>query len=140
MGWRHVRIAGFFMIFVSNGLNPWATQSLPSNEVALLNGTSAFWIAGLGVFGRRGHPLTRSAVLGLAIGFIGAVLMLIPKGPILTKGSLAQLGVLPACASWSRGTLDYRSITTESSSMMFMRLQRPMAALIWLSLALPRGA
>jgi len=70
--WRHVIVAGFFMVFVSNGLNTWAIQFLPSNESALLNGTSAFWIAGLGVFGRRGHPLTRWAILGLAVGFIGA--------------------------------------------------------------------
>ena len=137
--WRHVTIAGFFMIFVSNGLNTWAMQYLPSNEAALLNGTSAFWIAGLGVFGRRGHPLTRSAVLGLVIGFIGAVLMLIPKGPILTKGSLAQLGVLAACASWSLGTLYYRSITTQLSSMMFMALQMLLGGLMLLSLALGRG-
>src|SRR5271169_6029702 len=111
--WRHVIIAGFFMVFVSNGLNTWSMQYMPSNESALLNGTSAFWIAGLGVFGRRGHPLTRSAVLGLIIGFIGTVLMLIPKGSIFSKGVLAQLGVLTACASWSLGTLYYRSIDTQ---------------------------
>src|SRR6202035_5384108 len=98
--WRHVIVAGFFMVFVSNGLNTWAMRYLASNQSALLNGTSAFWIAGLGVFGRRGHPLTRWAALGLIIGFIGAVLMLIPKGHLFSKGSLAQLGVLTACASW----------------------------------------
>ena len=54
--WRHVIIAGFFMVFVSNGLNTWSMQYMPSNQSALLNGTSAFWIAGFGVFGRRGHP------------------------------------------------------------------------------------
>src|SRR5258708_6595849 len=101
--------------------------------------TSAVWIAGLGVFGRRGHPLTRSAVLGLAIGFVGAVLMLIPKGPILTKGSLAQVGVLTACASWSLGTLYYRSNTTDLCSMMFMALQMLMGGLMLLMLALARG-
>jgi drug/metabolite transporter (DMT)-like permease len=137
--WRHVTIAGFFMVFVSNGLNTWSIQYLPSNETALLNGTSAFWIAGLGVFGRRGHPLTRSAVLGLAIGFIGAVLMLVPKGPLISKGSLAQLGVLTACASWSLGTLYYRSITTQLSSTMFMALQMLMGGLMLLTLALARG-
>src|SRR5271163_1666061 len=137
--WRHVIVAGFFMVFVSNGLNTWAMQYMPSNQSALLNGTSAFWIAGLGVFGRRGHPLTRSAVLGLAIGFIGAVLMLIPKGPLFSKGSLAQLGVLTACASWSLGTLYYRSITTQLSSMMFMALQMLMGGLMLLTIALARG-
>jgi len=45
--WRHVIIAGFFMVFVSNGLNTWAMRYIPSNQSALLNGTSAFWIAGL---------------------------------------------------------------------------------------------
>jgi len=137
--WRHVTIAGFFMVFISNGLNTWSMQYLPSNESALLNGTSAFWIAGLGVFGRRGHPLTRSAVLGLVIGFIGAMLMLVPKGPIFSKGSLAQLGVLTACASWSLGTLYYRNITTNLSSMMFMALQMLMGGPMLLILALARG-
>jgi drug/metabolite transporter (DMT)-like permease len=137
--WRHVTIAGFFMIFISNGLNTWSMQYLPSNETALLNGTSAFWIAGLGVFGRRGHPLTRSAVFGLLIGFIGAMLMLVPKGPIFSKGSLAQLGVLTACASWSLGTLYYRNITTALSSLMFMALQMLMGGLMLLIFALARG-
>jgi drug/metabolite transporter (DMT)-like permease len=137
--WRHVTIAGFFMVFISNGLNTWSMQYLASNEAALLNGTSAFWIAGLGVFGRRGHPLTRSAVLGLVIGFIGAMLMLTPQGPIFSKGSLAQLGVLTACASWSLGTLYYRSITTQLSPMMFMALQMLMGGLMLLAFALAHG-
>ena len=137
--WRHVTIAGFFMIFVSNGLNTWSMRYLTSNEAALLNGTSAIWIVGLGVFGKRGHPLTRSAVLGLVIGFIGAMLMLVPKGPIFSKGSLAQLGVLTACASWSLGTLYYRSITTQLGAIMFMALQMLMGGLMLLIVALVHG-
>lgn len=137
--WRHVIIAGFFMVFISNGLNTWAMQYIPSNQSALLNGTSAFWIAGLGVFGRRGHPLTRTAVLGLVIGFIGAGLMLIPKGPLTSKAWLAQTAVLIACFSWSLGTLYYRSIDTQLSSLMFMGLQMLMGGLMLLSLATARG-
>jgi drug/metabolite transporter (DMT)-like permease len=137
--WRHVVIAGFFMVFISNGLNTWAMQYMPSNQSALLNGTSAFWIAGLGVYGRRGHPLTRSAVLGLVIGFIGAVLMLLPKGPLSSKGLLPQMAVLAACASWSLGTLYYRSIDTRLSSMLFMALQMLMGGLMLLSVAAARG-
>ncbi|HWW30853.1 MAG TPA: EamA family transporter [Steroidobacteraceae bacterium] len=137
--WRHVIIAGFFMVFVSNGLNTWAMQYMPSNQSALLNGTSAFWIAGLGVFGRRGHPLTRSAVLGLLIGFIGAVLMLLPKGPLSSKGLLPQLAVLAACASWSLGTLYYRSIDTRLNSMLFMALQMFMGGLMLLGVAAAHG-
>ncbi len=137
--WRHVVIAGFFMVFVSNGLNTWAMRYLPSNQSALLNGTSAFWIAGLGTFGRRGHPLTRSAILGLVIGFLGAALMLIPKEPLSTKSWLAQAGVLTACFSWSLGTLYYRSIDTELSSLMFMALQMLMGGLMLLGLGIVHG-
>src|SRR5271170_1229492 len=90
--WRHVLITGFFMVFVSNGLNVWAIRFLPTNESALLNGTAAFWIAGLGVFGRRGHPLTRWAILGLVIGFLGTALIFIPKGEFHAAGFLAQFG------------------------------------------------
>ena len=127
------------MVFVSNGLNTWAMQYLPSNQSALLNGTSAFWIAGLDVFGRRGHPLTRSAVLGLVIGFLGAALMLIPKEPLSTKGLAAQAGVLIACFSWSLGTLYYRSIDTDLSSLMFMGLQMFLGGLMLLGLGLAHG-
>ncbi len=137
--WRHVIIAGFFMVFVSNGLNTWAMQYMPSNQSALLNGTSAFWIAGLGVFGRRGHPLTRSAVLGLVIGFIGAVLILLPKGPLSSKGLVPQMAVLAACASWSLGTLYFRSIDTQLSSMLFMALQMLMGGLMLLGVAAAHG-
>jgi drug/metabolite transporter (DMT)-like permease len=137
--WRHVIVAGFFMVFVSNGLNTWAMRYLPTNQAALLNGTAAFWIAGLGVFGRRGHALTRWAVLGLVIGFLGAALMLIPKGPLVSESLLAQAGVLTACLSWSLGTLYYRSIDTELNSLMFMALQMCMGGLMLLAVGIVHG-
>ncbi len=137
--WRHVLIAGFFMVFVSNGLNVWAIRYIPTNESALLNGTAAFWIAGLGVFGRRGHPLTRSAILGLAIGFLGTALMLVPKGDLRTSGLLAQFGALFACFAWALGTLYYRSIDTQLSSLMFMALQMFLGGLMLLSVAMVHG-
>lgn len=137
--WRHVITAGFFMVFVANGLNTWSMRYLASNQSALLNGTSAFWIAGLGVFGRRGHPLTRWAVVGLCIGFLGAALMLIPKEPLSTNSLLAQAGVLIACFSWSLGTLYYRSIDTELSSLMFMGMQMLMGGLMLLTVGIANG-
>jgi drug/metabolite transporter (DMT)-like permease len=137
--WRHVIVAGFFMVFVSNGLNTWSMRYLASNQSALLNGTAAFWIAGLGVFGRRGHPLTRWAVVGLCIGFLGAALMLIPKEPLSTHSLLAQAGALTACFSWSLGTLYYRSIDTELSSLMFMGMQMLMGGLMLLAVGITNG-
>jgi drug/metabolite transporter (DMT)-like permease len=137
--WRHVAVAGFFMVFLSNGLNTWAIQYIPTNQSALLNGTAAFWIAGLGVFGRRGHPLNRWAVLGMCIGFAGAALMLIPKGGLRTTNLLAELAALTACCAWALGTLYYRSIDTSLSSLMFMALQMFMGGMMLLMVALVNG-
>jgi drug/metabolite transporter (DMT)-like permease len=137
--WRHVLVTGFFMVFVSNGLNAWAMQFIATNESALLNGTSAFWIAGLGVFGPRGHPLTRWAILGLAIGFAGTALMLVPDGGLQRASLLAELGVLGACLAFSLGTLYYRSVDTEVGSLMFMGMQLVSGGLMLLIVALLHG-
>jgi drug/metabolite transporter (DMT)-like permease len=137
--WRHVLVTGFCMVFVSNGLNAWAMQFIATNESALLNGTSAFWIAGLGVFGPRGHPLTRWAILGLAIGFAGTALMLVPDGGLQRASLLAELGVLAACLAFSLGTLYYRSVDTEVGSLMFMGMQLICGGLMLLIVALAHG-
>jgi drug/metabolite transporter (DMT)-like permease len=137
--WRHAAIAGFFMVFVSNGLSTSSLKYIPSNQGALLAGTSAFWIAGLGVFGRRGHPLTRWAIVGLIIGFSGAALMLIPRGPLSYASALGQLGVLAGSLAWSLGTLYYRSIETRISSLVFMAMQMLLGGLMLLFAGLIHG-
>jgi drug/metabolite transporter (DMT)-like permease len=137
--WRHMIVTGFFMVFASNGLNAWSIQFIPTNLSALLNGTAAFWIAGLGIFGPRGHPLSRSAIAGLVIGFAGTALMLIPNGPVRTSSVLAELGVLGACLAFSLGTLYYRSIDTRVGSLMFMSMQLCFGGLMLLVIALIQG-
>ena len=52
---------------------------------------------------------------------------------------MAQAGVLIACFSWSLGTLYYRSIDTELSSLMFMSLQMLMGGSMLLGLGLANG-
>src|SRR5579859_255553 len=137
--WRHVLVTGFLMVFISNGLNAWAMQFIATNESALLNGTAAFWIAGLGVFGPRGHPLTRWAILGLAIGFAGTALMLVPEGGVQRASLLAELGVLGACLAFALGTLYYRSADTEVGSLMFIGMQLFAGGLMLLIVALAHG-
>ena len=137
--WRHVAITGSFMVYASNGLNIWAIQFLSSHESALLNGTSALWIAGLGVFGRRGHPLTRRAMLGLGIGFAGTALMLAPGGGAHASPMSAKLGALTACLAWASGTLYYRSIDTRLSPLMFVALQMLFGGALLLATGLATG-
>ena len=139
LDWRHVTITGFCMVFLSNGLNTWAIGYIPSNVSALLNGTSAFWIAGLGMLGPRGHPLSRRALAGICIGFGGAALMLIPKGGIATSSLWAEGGTLAASCFWALGTLYFRSIDTRLAPLMFMALQMCMGGLMLLGVAFLDG-
>jgi len=136
---RHVAITGFFMVFASNGLNVWALKYLSTHESALLNGTAAFWIAGLGVFGRRGHPLTRRALAGLGIGFLGTAFMLVPKGSMSASLMLAKFGALLACFAWALGTLYYRSVDTGLSSLMFVALQMLVGGVLFICAGVAAG-
>jgi drug/metabolite transporter (DMT)-like permease len=121
--WLQGFVLGILMVVASNGLNLWAIQYMPSSQSALLNSTAAFWIAGLGVFGPRGHPLSRRAIAGLVTGFVGTVLMLIPDGHLPAAAIVAQSAALLGCLSWSLGTLYYRSLDTRVSPLMLTAMQ-----------------
>jgi drug/metabolite transporter (DMT)-like permease len=137
--WRHALILGFVMVFTSNGLNIWAIRFMPSNESALLNSTAAFWIAGFGAFGRRAHPLTKRAIIGLAVGFIGTALMLVPKESVAAVAVVAQIAALFGCFAWSLGTVYYRSIDTSVSPLMLTALQMCFGGLMLLGVGVADG-
>jgi drug/metabolite transporter (DMT)-like permease len=137
--WRHVFILGLIMVFMSNGLNIWAIRFIPTNQSALLNGTAAFWIAGLGMFGPRGHPLSRRALSGLIIGFVGTALMLIPKGAISGQSMVAQGAAVGGCFAWSLGTLYYRSVDTSLRPIMTTAFQMLIGGAMLLTVGLANG-
>jgi drug/metabolite transporter (DMT)-like permease len=121
--WRHVLTMGALTILVCNGINNWAIQWVPSNQSALINATTAFWIAGFGTLGPRGHSLSSRAQAGLVIGFVGAALILWPHGGFDAELLGPQLAIVGACVAWSLGTLYYRSVEIETDPLMFTALQ-----------------
>jgi drug/metabolite transporter (DMT)-like permease len=139
--WRHLAIVGFLSVLVSNGFNVWALQWLPSNQAALLNVSSAFWITLLGTLGRRGHPITALVGVGLAIGAAGVALILWPGGdemPVPGAAALVgtamkpyprgsslvpQLAILLGCFGWAVGTAYLRNVETSLGLLTFTGLQ-----------------
>ncbi len=121
--YRHVAVCGVLMVFGSNGLSVWAMRYLPSHEVALLNATSALWIATLGAFGRRGHRLTVAPIVSLALGFLGTALKLAPAAQPQPRMLTAKLAVVAGCLAWSLGTVYYRNSGTRMTPLMFVGLQ-----------------
>lgn len=138
---RHVAITGFFTVLVSNGFNVWSLQWLPSNQAALLNVSSAFWITILGTLGRRRHPIGAAVAAGLAIGAAGVAMILWPGAdgvdapgaaalmgsqvPAYPLGSafVPQLGILLGCFGWALGTAYLRNVQTGLGLLSFTGLQ-----------------
>jgi drug/metabolite transporter (DMT)-like permease len=122
---RHTLVVSCCTILLSNGFNNWAMQWVPSNQAALLNASSALWIAAFGTFGRRAHALSARVAAGLALGFVGLVLVLdLPAGATVRSGLLVpQLAILTGCIAWSLGTIYFRNVGTQLDLLSFTGAQ-----------------
>ena len=112
--WRLVAVLGLAGILVSNGLQVWAMQWVPSNLGALLNASSAFWIVLFGLGGRRAHRPDALAIAGILIGFAGTAVLVWPGGPAgpAAVPLLPQFAILLACIAWSLATIYLRNADT----------------------------
>ena len=120
---RHVLLMGFLAVMFSNACHVIAMQFVQSNTAALLNATPALWIAWLGTFGPRRRPLARTQQLGLAVGLVGVLMILAPKGGFRVAGFAWQLLILLGCLSWSLGTIYHRNSAAVNPPLMFVAMQ-----------------
>lgn len=111
-------------VVISNGLNSWALQRVPSNQAALLNATAALWIAIFATRGRRAHPLTATSVAGLLLGFCGAALVIWPRGGSWSGNHLPQqFGILFGMLGWAVAIVYLRNAVTKLDVLGFTALQ-----------------
>jgi drug/metabolite transporter (DMT)-like permease len=116
--WLHALIMGVLLVSLGNGLVTWGEVYVQSNQAALIAITSALWVAWFGTFGPRGHPLSWRAKTGLAIGFAGAVLMLLPGRHFTFEHFNAQLAILLSTVCWGTGVIYGRSYSVNVSPLM----------------------
>lgn len=121
--WRHCMVMAALTVILSTGINTFALRVLPSNQSALLNSSSALWIALLGTLGPRGHRLSAVTKIGLTLGFVGVGCVLWPKGGFVGEHFGWQLAVVLGCLSWATGTLYYRTMAPRTSPLMFTAMQ-----------------
>jgi len=137
--WRDVLVMGLAGVAISNSINLWALQFVAANQSALINASSAFWIAALGTLGAKGSPLSMRARLGLAIGFAGVVLILWPKGGFAGTVHWAELAILVGCLLWAVCTIYYRYMESRLATFMFIGLQMLIGGVTMLSFGLVAG-
>jgi len=126
--WRAVLIAGLLSVAISNGGAIWGLQYVPSNQAALLNVSSSFWIPLIGLFGARAHAIPPRVALGLAIGFGGTLLVAWPGADVIPTdlgpyGHWPTVAIVVGCIGWSAGTIFLRNATTSLDIMSFTALQ-----------------
>jgi len=121
--WRDVLVMGVGGIALSNSINLWALQYVAANQSALINASSALWIAALGTMGPKGLPVSGRARVALAIGFAGVALILWPKGGLLSTANWAELAILCGCLIWAVCTMYYRHMEHRLTTFMFLGLQ-----------------
>jgi len=116
--WLHAMIMGVLLVTLGNGLVTWGEVYVQSNQAALIAITSALWVAWFGTFGPKGHPLSWRAKSGLAIGFLGAILMLLPGKQFTFEHFGAQLAILLSTVCWGTGVIYGRSYSVSVSPLM----------------------
>jgi drug/metabolite transporter (DMT)-like permease len=134
--WHHLLVLSVIGVALSNGMQSWALQSIPSNASALLNASCALWIVVFGLFGARAHHPGPRAIAGLVVGFAGTVLLMWPAGGSVIADSLfvPQLVTLLACVVWSVGTIYMRNHSIELDLFALVGLQMLLGG-VWMTLA-----
>ena len=104
--WRRAALAGTLMLAGGNGLVTWAETYVPSNLAALSIAAVPSYVALFDWLRPGGTRPTRRALIGVALGAFGMLLLLRPDPrAIATSSWLPQLGLVLAGAAWASGSL-----------------------------------
>ena len=135
--WRELIILSFIGVSISNAMQTWAMQWVPSHTSALLNASCALWIVVFGLFGRRAHKPSTLEITGLVIGFAGTALLMLPamRGSAGMEHQLwPQVVILGACIVWSLGTIYMRNHNMPLDLFAVVGLQMLLGG-VWMTLA-----
>lgn len=99
---------GTLMFVANHGAIAWASTRNPSGITALLVATIPLWIAVLEWLSGASHRPTSRTAWGIALGFLGSVLLFWPVGDTPVVDPLASLVTAGAAISWAAGTLKAR--------------------------------
>jgi drug/metabolite transporter (DMT)-like permease len=137
--WRTIAITALFMLVGANGLVVWGEQWVPSNQAALIVATTALWLAGFGTLGLHGQKLGPRTILGLAVGFFGVAMLLLPENGFTLDHFWAQLAVLGACPLWAAGSMVAKRGQLTTPPLMVAALQSLVAGFVFCGIGFADG-
>jgi len=137
--WRHLFVVAVGSVLIPNAFTNWAMQYVASNQTAILNASAALWIALFATRGRRAHALDRRTLIGLVIGFVGAALIVWPRGNLTASYFGMQLLILLAVFVWSATTVYIRNVHSKLDLLSFSALQMLLGGVMMTSAGLAMG-
>ncbi len=117
--WLSIGAAALLGVVLANGLSVLALRRIASNQAALINAGSAFWIAWVGMYGRRATPVSSRTWAGLGIGFAGVAVLLSAHGFGESAHVGWQLMLLAATLCWALATAVIRESQSECDPLVF---------------------
>jgi drug/metabolite transporter (DMT)-like permease len=119
--WRSTAIVGACLLICGNGGLVWAEQYVPSMVAALIIGSSPIWIVLIDALRPGGVRPDRQTVLGLAVGFAGIALLVVPGETSNGAQSFGFLGVgvlLFSAVAWALGSVYGSTAPLPSSPLL----------------------
>ena len=121
---RSAAVVGLFLLLGGNGAVVWAEQTVPSGMAALMVSSAPLWMLILEALRPGGRRPGGRAMLGVALGFSGVLLLLWPSGSGANNGGLFQVdpwgagALIFATLAWSFGSIYSRYAPLPSSPLM----------------------
>lgn len=125
--WGPLAVLGLLLIGIGNGFVVWAEQWVPSGVAAVVVASVPFWMIGIEAAIPGGERITLRALVGLAIGFVGILLLVWPD---LTAGGawghqfgIGVIALQVACVGWSLGSAYSKRLGEQDDALASSALQ-----------------
>jgi drug/metabolite transporter (DMT)-like permease len=125
--WNGLALLGFLMIAIGNGGVIWAEQWVPSGIAAVVLASAPFWMTGLEAALPGGERITRRALTGLVVGFVGILMLIWPE--LTAGGELGRQFVIGVIAlqiaevGWALGSSYSRRHARDENALGAAALQ-----------------
>ncbi len=138
---RLAMITGVLMLGMGNGAVMWAEQTVPSGVVALIVSGVPIMIVLIDWLRPRGVRPGSAVFIGLALGFLGMVVLIGPRA-IIGQGNVDEIGaavLMIGSTSWAFGSILTRGKSAAASPFVFSALQMLAAGVAMLLTSLALG-
>ncbi len=131
-------LPGFLILSCGTGLLAWAQQKVPSGIASLLTASVPLWMTLLEYAGSRSR-IPRQGLLGMAAGFAGIFMLVLPEGLSPAVDPLGAAVLLLAALLWSLGSFLCRDRGRHLPEPVWLSLQLVWGGVLLLVVAAASG-